>query len=77
MKKTIIKNDLSKLISNVSKFEQVFNNLNGQTINARTVNTFVSGPALHQKTATQTEKESAVFEQNHPELFIYFCKHFR
>lgn len=70
--KITIKHDLDKLISNVEKYNQTWKNLNNKTIDLDTVDTFVSGPTLHQKTANQTEKESAKLEQKHPKLFAYF-----
>ncbi len=66
------KNNLGDLISNVKKFENTLESMNGKTFDITSTDMFVPGPALHQKSATQTEEESAKFELKHPKVFTYF-----
>lgn len=72
MLKITIKHDLDRLITNVERYNKAWSDLDGKPIDVDTVDTFVSGPALHQKSENQTEEESATFEQKYPKLFAYF-----
>ncbi len=70
--KITIRHDLDKQIDNVNKYNKAWSDLNNKTVDLDIADTFVSGPTLHQGTATQSEEGSARLEQKYPKLFSYF-----
>ena len=63
-----MKNDINSLIRKLMNRDLYLQSLSGQYYNSKQDNTVVPGPILHQNTDQMSEKESAVFEQEHPEV---------